>query len=318
MVLNIIFILVGFFLLIKGGDYLVEGAVQVARRLKLSPMVIGLTVIGFGTSAPELLVSTMAAISGSPGIAIGNVVGSNIANIALILGAASIIVPLTVSKFTLAVDAPFMILAAILLSAAGMAGTIERWEGALGMAILIAYIVWQIRRSRKQAKAAETVEKPTMHIGMALLIIVAAIIALGVGANLLIKGASGTAMELGTALGVDTKAMERIIGLTIVAVGTSFPELFATVIAARKGQVDMAIGNVIGSVAFNIYSVVGVAAMCCPIHHANIGFGFDYAVMTGLAILLWAALRTKYTLERWEGWVLLTLYILYVLRTILF
>lgn len=318
MVLNIIFILVGFFLLIKGGDYLVEGAVQVARRLKLSPMVIGLTVIGFGTSAPELLVSTMAAISGSPGIAIGNVVGSNIANIALILGAASIIVPLTVSKFTLAVDAPFMILAAILLSAAGMAGTIERWEGALGMAILIAYIVWQIRRSRKQAKAAETVEKPTMHIGMALLVIVAAIIALGVGANLLIKGASGTAMELGTALGVDTKAMERIIGLTIVAVGTSFPELFATVIAARKGQVDMAIGNVIGSVAFNIYSVVGVAAMCCPIEHANIGFGFDYAVMTGLAILLWAALRTKYTLERWEGWVLLTLYILYVLRTVLF
>lgn len=318
MVLNIIFILVGFFLLIKGGDYLVEGAVQVARRLKLSPMVIGLTVIGFGTSAPELLVSTMAAISGSPGIAIGNVVGSNIANIALILGAASIIVPLTVSKFTLAVDAPFMILAAILLSVAGMAGTIERWEGALGMAILIAYIVWQIRRSRKQAKAAETVEEPTMHIGMALLIIVAAIIALGVGANLLIKGASGTAMELGTALGVDTKAMERIIGLTIVAVGTSFPELFATVIAARKGQVDMAIGNVIGSVAFNIYSVVGVAAMCCPIHNANIGFGFDYAVMTGLAILLWAALRTKYTLERWEGWVLLTLYILYVLRTVLF
>ena len=324
MVLNTLYIIVGFALLIKGGDYLVDGSVQIARRAKLSPMVIVLTVIGFGTSAPELIVSTMAAIDGSSGIAIGNVVGSNIANIALILGASAVIVPLTVSKFTVAVDAPFMVAAAILLPVVGMTGTISRWHGLVGVLILTAYIAWQIRRSRSQDSAqprlgaanSQESDAPTMNFWKALLMVVGAIAALGAGAKLLIVGASDIAMMLGMAMGISAQEMERIIGLTIVAVGTSFPELFASVIAASKGQVDMAIGNIIGSVTFNIYCVIGVAAMCCPIHNADVGFAFDYAVMAALAVLLWGGLRTRYTLERWEGWTLLTLYIIYILFTI--
>ena len=317
MVLDIIYILVGFFLLVKGGDYLVDGSVQIARRAKLSPMVIGLTVIAFGTSAPELIVSSMAAIDGSPGIAIGNVVGSNIANIALILGVSAIIVPLTVSKFTVAVDAPFMVVATLLLTIAGMAGTIWRWEGLVGLLILSAFIAWQIRRSRKNAVQEPADDEPMMNIWKAMLIVVGAIAALGAGAKLLIVGASEMAMTLGTAMGMSAQAMERIIGLTIVAVGTSFPELFASVIAARKGQVDMAIGNIIGSVTFNIYCVVGVAAICCPIHNADVGFAFAYATMAFLGVMLWLGLRTRYTLERWEGWLLLAMYFAYLLRTVL-
>ena len=317
MVLDIIYILVGFFLLVKGGDYLVDGSVQIARRAKLSPMVIGLTVIAFGTSAPELIVSSMAAIDGSPGIAIGNGVGSNIANIALILGVSAIIVPLTVSKFTVAVDAPFMVVATLLLTIAGMAGTIWRWEGLVGLLILSAFIAWQIRRSRKNAVQEPADDEPMMNIWKAMLIVVGAIAALGAGAKLLIVGASEMAMTLGTAMGLSAQEMERIIGLTIVAVGTSFPELFASVIAARKGQVDMAIGNIIGSVTFNIYCVVGVAAICCPIHNADVGFAFDYATMVFLGIVLWLGLRTRYTLERWEGWLLLAMYFAYLLRTVL-
>lgn len=316
-IINILFILTGFFLLIKGGDYLVEGAVAIARRARLSPMVIGLTVIGFGTSAPELLVSTMAAIDGSPGIAIGNVVGSNIANIGLILGVASMIIPLSVSRFTLHVDTPFMIAATALLAIAGMCGTIWRWEGLIGVIILTSYIAWQIRLSRKKPQPKEENEPEPMNIWMALVIVMVSIAALAIGANLLIKGASGMAMTLGTTLGVAPAEMERIIGLTIVAAGTSLPELFATVIAAKKGQVDMAIGNIIGSVTFNIYSVVGIASIVCPIHNADAGFFFDYIVMVGIGVILWIFLRTKYTLERWEGIILTLLYILYLLRTVL-
>lgn len=317
-IINIVFIIVGFMLLIKGGDYLVDGAVTIARKAKLSPMVIGLTVIGFGTSAPELLVSTMAAINGSPGIAIGNVVGSNIANIALILGVAALIVPLKVSNFTLRVDAPFMIVATIMLALVGISGTIWRWEGLIGVLILASYIAWQIRLSRKKIQPESESTEDEQNIWLALVTVIVSIAALAVGAKLLIIGASEIAMTLGTALGVSSSEMERIVGLTIVAAGTSFPELFATVIAAKKGQVDMAIGNIIGSVTFNIYSVIGIASIVCPIHNANVGFFFDYMAMVGVGLLLWVFLRTKHTLERWEGIVLTLLYIIYLLRTVLF
>ncbi len=318
----IISILAGFFLLIKGGDYLIDGAVVIARRAKLSNMVIGLTVIGFGTSAPELLVSTKAALVGSPGLAIGNVVGSNIANIALILGLTALIYPLPARKGTLYRDAPFMIFAIVLLVLAGMSGTITRWEGLIGVALLVAFVVWQVRTSHKQEKANEQDSQDAsgqkeMAMWKALLLVAVSIAALVIGANLLIGGSSDIAMVLGTAVGVSAQEMERIIGLTIVAVGTSFPELFATVIAARKRQADMAIGNIIGSVTFNILSVIGVASAVCPIQHSDVGFTFDYLFMLFLGVLLWFFLYTKRTLERWEGWVLTLLYIGYIARTLI-
>lgn len=309
MVLYIAYIILGFFLLVKGGDYLVDGAVAIAKRAKLSNMVIGLTVIGFGTSAPELLVSAQAALAGSSGIAIGNVVGSNIANIALILGITAIIFPIPATKSTLHRDTPFMLLACFMLTAAGWYGTINRLVGLCFFLLLVAFVSWQIILCRRNGvEEEEDTEKP-MALWKAFLIVVASIAALVAGANSLIKGASGIALALGTS--------ERIVGLTVVAVGTSLPELFATVMAARKHQTDMALGNILGSITFNILCVIGISAMVCPIHEANVGFLFDYGVMTVLSVALLLFLSTRRLLERWEGIVLLLIYVAYVARTII-
>ncbi|MBQ7742666.1 MAG: calcium/sodium antiporter [Bacteroidaceae bacterium] len=315
MLLDIIFVLLGFVLLIKGGDWLVEGAVSIAKWAKLSPMVIGLTVIGFGTSAPELFVSLQAALAGSPGICLGNVVGSNIANIGLILGVTALITPCIIKNFTLKVDLPMMLLACWLLVAVGMSGTIGRLAGAVGVCVLIMFVTWEVRRSRRITKMVdsnEENEESSMVLWKAILLSVFALGLLVGGSHILVNGASGIAREIGAMVGADPRDMERIIGLTIVAVGTSFPELFASVIAARKGQQDMAIGNIVGSVTFNVLFGIGLPALICPIHGTDIGFLRDYLIMGGLAVLLWFFMFTKRTLERWEGLVLLLIYISYI------
>ena len=317
MLFDIFFVIIGFLLLVKGGDYLVESSIIIARKAKLSRMVIGMTIVGFGTSMPELLVSTQAAIVGSSGIAIGNVVGSNIANIALILGVTSIICTIPVKKKTLYIDVPFMLLSTVLLVIVGMSGSIGRIEGICGVLMLVAFVAWQVRHSRKKEEAEEKVEVSNKTTWKALSILIVSFFALVWGAKLLIDGASGIAMILGTSLGIDVQTMERVIGLTIVAVGTSFPELFASVIAARKGQTDMAIGNIIGSVTFNILSVIGVASAICPIYNSNIGFQMDYLIMLGLSLLLYLFIRTGYALKRWEGIVFTAIYLLYLLRTVI-
>ncbi len=311
MILDILFIVLGLILLVKGGDYLVDGSVAIARHAKLSNMIIGLTVIGFGTSMPELLVSTQAALADNSGIAIGNVVGSNISNIALILGMSALICPLPSSRSTLLVELPFMILATILFVGIAMSGSIDRIPGLLLFALLIIFVSWQIRRSLKQQKNAEkSVEAPSMSIWKALIVVAISFVALVWGADMLVDSASNIARQLGVT--------DRIIGLTIVAVGTSLPELFASVMAARKGEADMAVGNIIGSVSFNILSVIGLSAAICPIQHSDVGFLPDYLFMIFLCVLLWFFMRTKRLLERWEGLVLLLFYIAYIVRTILF
>ena len=330
MLLNILFILIGFVLLVKGGDYLIDGAVAIAQRAKLSNMVIGLTVVGFGTSMPELLVSSQAAWVGSSGLAIGNVAGSNIANIALILGMTALIHPLPSKRSMMRIDIPFMIFAmALFIAVAFTGGTIQRWQGVAMVLLLIVFISWEIIKSRKQTKAAEaeapadsssemeTVPSVPLPLWRAILYVVVSLAAMVWGADLLIKGSSEIAMELGEMFGVEKEAMERIIGLTIVAVGTSLPELFASVMAARKGETDMAVGNIIGSVSFNILCVVGVASAITPIRNAWEPFAIDYAVMFSLGVLLWFFLRTHHKIVRWEGAILLTIYILYIVRTFL-
>lgn len=321
MLLNIFYILLGFLLLVKGGDFLVDGAVAIAKKAKLSPMVIGLTVIGFGTSTPELLVSSQAALAGSSGIAIGNVVGSNIANIALILGFTSLVCPLPAKRSTLLTDMPFMLLSIVLFDLVAYPGTITRWEGIIGVLLLVGFVTWQIRRSRKQNKVEETAapvsEGKVMNVWLALLVCILSIGAMVYGSDRLIEGASGIAMDLGSQLGVDKETMERLIGLTIVAVGTSLPELFASVMAARKGERDMAVGNIIGSVTFNILSVVGISAAICPIPNAMTGFELNYILMTFLGFLLWLFLRTHRCIVRWEGAVLLCCYVLFLASTII-
>ncbi len=311
LLISIGLIILGFILLVKGGDFLVDGAVAIAKRAKLSPMVIGLTVVGFGTSAPELLVSIQAALAGSSGIAIGNVVGSNIANIALILGVTGLITACRTDKQTLGIDLPFMLLSCVAFVLVAMTGEISRWMGMIGVIMLVCFISWQIWNSRKQNSAKEDDEdsEPAMPIWKAVLYVVGAIAALTYGADWLIQGAC----DLAKALGVS----ERVIGLTIIAAGTSLPELFASIMSAKRGETDMAIGNVIGSVTFNILSVIGFSSAICPITDSNVGFLFDYLLMIGLGVLLWIFLFTKRTLERWEGAVLLVIYVAYIARTVL-
>lgn len=312
MLIDIVYILIGLVLLVKGGDYLVEGSVAIAERAKLSKMVIGLTVIGFGTSMPELLVSAQSAMVGNSGIAIGNVVGSNISNIALILGVTALIHPIPTQRITLRVDLPFMLLASVLFVAVAMTGTISRLMGIIGVLMLLAFVTYQVQASRRASRSTEAESEvpatPSMALWKALLMVVVSFAAMVFGADKLVEGASDIAKQLGVT--------DRIIGLTIVAVGTSLPELFASVMAARKGETDMAIGNIIGSVTFNILSVIGVSAAITPILDSNVGFAFDYSLMLVLGVTLWYFLLTNYKLERWEGVTLTAVYIIYILKTI--
>ena len=323
MILSILLTVVGLILLIKGGDWLVDGSVCIARHANLSPMVIGITILGFGTSAPELFVSLQAALAHSSELSIGNVVGSNIANIALILGATAIIMPCTTNKRTLAADMPIMTGACLMLFAVGMSGTISRIAGIIGMILLIIYTTWEIRQSQHHSTqpkntATETQITPKiMKLWQALILCFVSLIMLVVGANLLINSASQIARIIGYSMGTSPNEIERIIGLTIVAVGTSLPELFASIMAARKGQTDMAVGNIIGSVTFNILCGIGLTAAICPIANSSVGFLTDYALMTGLALLLWLFMGTHRILERWEGWTLLSIYVIYVVYTVL-
>ena len=318
MILDIVYILLGLALLVKGGDYLVDGSVAIAKRAKLSEMVIGLTVVGFGTSMPELLVSAQSAWMGNSGIAIGNVVGSNISNIALILGLTSIVNVIPAQKITLKIDLPFMLLSFVLFVAIAMTGSVGRVAGVIGVLMLICFVSYQVRQSRKANKAKEAIAKENpeanedakpMALWKALLLVIVSFLAMVFGANILVEGASNIARLLGVT--------DRIIGLTIVAIGTSLPELFSSVMAAIKGKTDMAIGNIIGSGTFNILCVIGVSSIITPIMGTNIGFAFDYALMIFLGVLLWLFLRSKHLLERWEGFVLTAIYIAYLAKTII-
>lgn len=345
--MSYIFILLGILLLIKGGDYLIEGSVVIARRAKLSPMIIGLTVIGFGTSMPELCVSAQAAWTGSSGIALGNVAGSNISNIALILGVTALIHPIPAKPDILRRGMPVFVLALCIIIAVAVNGTIERWMGMTMVGLLIIYLIVEIRRSRKieaaKSKTAltkvskdasspaeeisiestkdasspadvnETDSVKDMPLWKALSVVILSLAAMVWGSDMLVSGASDIAHTIGDSMGVDPVAMERIIGLTIVAVGTSLPELCASVIAARKGETDMAVGNIIGSGIFNILCVVGVASSISPIHNSWHPFALDYIVQLGLCLLLWLFLRTNHLLQRWEGAIFTTIYVSYIL-----
>lgn len=316
--LNILYIILGFVLLMKGGDFLIDGAVAIAQRAKLSAMVIGITVVGFGTSMPELLVSTQAAWIGSSGLAIGNVAGSNIANVALILGVTALICPLPSQHKMMRIDLPFMLVAMLLFIGFSFTGEIARWMGILMVLLLVGFITWEVRDSHKQMKQEQEEDvKPSMPLWRAILYVVLSLAAMVWGADLLINGSSAIAMELGEYFGVGKEEMERIIGLTVVAVGTSLPELFASVMAARKGETDLAVGNIIGSISFNILSVVGVASAITPIQNAWRPFAIDYVVMFGLGLLLWVFLKTHNKIVRYEGAILLTIYCLYIAKTLM-
>ena len=315
MIADILCILAGFVLLVKGGDFLVDGSVAIARRARLSPMVIGLTVMGFGTSAPELLVSAQAAWRGSSGIALGNVAGSNISNIGLILGLTAVLRALPVGRKTLAVDMPFMLVSmGMLVGFAALSGEIERWMGTVMVLMLVGFVWWEIWSERRSGSVEDNVDsiEGVMPLYKALGLVVVSLAAMVWGSDLLVDGASSVAMSLGDMFGVPRNEMERIVGLTVVALGTSLPELFASVMAARKGETSMAVGNIIGSVSFNVLCVVGVSSIIAPIGGAWDGFATDYWVMCGMGLVLWIFLWTGHKMVRWEGLVLLVGYLVYV------
>ncbi|RMH50690.1 MAG: sodium:calcium antiporter [Alphaproteobacteria bacterium] len=282
---------VGLALLVAGGEGLVRGSVALAARLGVSPMVIGLTLVGFGTSTPELVTSVQAALRGLPGIALGNVVGSNIANILLILGITALIAPVAVEREALRRDGAMLAVATGLGAAAILSGSVERWMGLGALAILAGYVVisWRIERRRFDAAARLHAEEGALHMPAGLHPLAALAMAAG-GLALVILGARFV-VDAAVALARLMAVSETVIGLTVVAVGTSLPELAASVMAALRGRTDLALGNVVGSNIFNLLGILGVTALVRPVPVAPEILRLDlWAMLLATAVLIAAAL----------------------------
>ncbi|MCZ6862931.1 MAG: calcium/sodium antiporter [Alphaproteobacteria bacterium] len=302
----------GLVLLLFGGEFLVRGAVALADRLGVSHLVIGLTVVAAGTSAPELVVCLIAALEGSPGIAVGNVIGSNIANILLILGVAGLICVLPVNRRSLYRDGSVAIFAAILLAVISMTGTIERWHGFLMLVCLVAYLGFCYRSDRRSRKAQasmdieiEELAGKDRRLWLLLLYLFGGLAGVLVGSDLLVQGAT----EVARAAGVS----EAIIGLTLVALGTSLPELATGIIAARHKHTDLALGNVLGSNIYNILAIMGVVAVTQPLAVPAEIIAFDLWAMLGVTIAFLAVAFLARRISRPVAVVFLFAYAAYIL-----
>lgn len=305
-------IILGLICLGLGGDALVRGAVGAANRLKISPLVTGLVLVGFGTSIPELVTSLKAALSGSPGIAVGNVVGSNIANVLLILGLTALIFPITTQPKALKRDGPVLAIATAACVGFGLAGAFGRVSGALFVAALIAYLVFTYKTDSKRGDAqaqlheqeSELIAPASRSLALSLLVAFAGIAIVILGANWMIEGSTAIARQFGVS--------ETIIGLTIVAVGTSLPELAASIVAAFRKQTDIALGNIIGSNIFNVFGILGMTSLAIPIEVPVNALVYDVWILAAVtALLLWAA-HTDSRLSRREGGFFLILYAAYI------
>lgn len=287
-----------------------QGAASLAERLGVSTLVVGLTVVAYGTSTPEMIVSAQAAASGIGGIAIGNAMGSNIANIGIILGISALIFPLKANMQLIKFDAPVMILATVLFLLLFLDHTLGRLEGSVFLLILTGYTAFNVIKSKKETKKAvinefkDGVPTVSRHWALDILWILLGLAALMIGSRFLVKGSSDLARMIGMS--------ETVIGLTIVALGTSMPELATSVVAALKKQPDIAIGNVVGSNIFNIIGILGFSALIKPITAPDISLA-DSLVMIGMSLLLLPLIKTGFTLKRWEGALFVIIYILYIL-----
>ena len=332
MILDVLYIIIGVTLVLVGADRLTEGASSLARRFGVPEIVIGLTIVACGTSAPEFFVSLMSALNGTPDMAVGNVVGSNIMNTMVIVGCAAVVAPMVISPSTVKKDIPFSVGAALLLILLTAADSnLSRIDGIIllvGFAGFMAYTLWQAKRSlpptdnnvecrvesvefataheQGQENVIATAEarsalplcsakNSTLYTLRSALWILLGLAGLVFGSNLFVDSASSVATSLGVS--------EGVIGLTIVAGGTSLPELATSVVAARKGQSAIAIGNVIGSNVFNILLILGATAAISPLQMEGITV-IDMGVMMGSIVLVWLFSFTRYTVERWEGAVL--------------
>jgi cation:H+ antiporter len=301
--LDYLYILIGLVGLFLGGEALVRGSVNIARRMAISPFVIGLTVVGFGTSTPELLVSVQAALRGVPDIAIGNIIGSNIANILLIVGLTALVWPIRVAGATLRRDTAVMITAGLLLVPLFALGEVGRLAGGVLVGGLILYLVWTFLKPGQHTTDDETEAAP-MSVALSLLWVVVGLAALMFGARFLVDGAVSIARDFGVS--------EAFIGLTIVAVGTSLPELATSLIAAFRRQSEIAIGNIVGSNIFNTLGILGVTALITPIPVASRFLTFDLPIMVAASFVLTGLLLARPQISRGVGAVMLLSYVVYV------
>jgi cation:H+ antiporter len=311
----------GLIALVVGAELLVRGASKLALSFGISPLVVGLTVVAFGTSAPEMAVSVQSAWSGQVDIALGNVVGSNIFNVLFILGVSALIVPLVVHQQIIRQEVPVMIGASLLLWALAADGGISRWEGLLLASLIVGYTFIIIRQSRRETAAIRAEYDEAFkggaqgwdaHWGVQILLIMAGLALLVLGSNWLVEAAVAFAQYLGVS--------ELIIGLTIVAAGTSLPEVATSIMAALRGERDIAVGNVVGSNIFNILSVVGISASVAPsdLIVAPAMLVFDLPVMVAVAVACLPVFFSGSAISRWEGALFLALYVAYTLYLILY
>lgn len=302
MLLDIFLIIIGVTLVLFGADKLTEGASALARRMNVPEMVIGLTVVAAGTSAPELFVSMVSALKNTPDMAVGNVVGSNIMNSMLIVGCAAMVAPMIISRNTVRKDIPFAIGASVLLTLLSLDHTLGRIDGIVLLMGFVAFMVYTLVQARSKAEETEA-DRKDRSTWLSALFVAGGLTGLVLGSNLFVDAASDVAYSLGIS--------EGVVGLTVVAGGTSLPELATSVVAARKGQSAIAIGNVIGSNVFNILLILGLTATVSPLQIEGITT-IDMAVMLISVALVWLFSRTRYTVERWEGSVLVGGYLIYL------
>ncbi|WAJ36764.1 calcium/sodium antiporter [Pseudomonas sp. GOM7] len=316
-----VYLIAGLVLLVAGAEVLVRGAAKLAAQFGIPPLVIGLTVVAFGTSAPETAVSVQSALNGSGDLAIGNVVGSNIANVLLILGMTALIAPLIVSRQLIRLDVPIMIGASLLTFGLAWDGELSRLDGALLFAGVLSYTGFLIYSARKDkgsqddefAKEFGLDEQPKPYAwAINLGLVIVGLVLLVAGSNFLVEGA----VTLARALGIS----ELVIGLTVVAVGTSLPELATSILAAIKGERDIAVGNIVGSNIFNLLCVLGLASLVSPasIAVSPNALAFDFPVMIAVAVACLPIFFAGYRINRWEGALFLAYYVAYTLYLVLF
>tara|TARA_R100000541_G_scaffold340_36_gene2941 strand:- start:11923 stop:13005 length:1083 start_codon:yes stop_codon:yes gene_type:complete len=320
--MTFVYLIAGLVLLVAGAEVLVRGAAKLAAQFGIPPLIIGLTVVAFGTSAPETAVSVQAALNGSGDIAIGNVLGSNIANVLLILGVTSLVAPLIVSRQLIRLDVPIMIGASLVTYALAWDGSLSRLDGTLLFSAVIAYTAFLIISSRRATAAATADDEFAKEFGLdetpkpyASLInaglVVAGLVLLVTGSNFLVEGAVSLARALGLS--------ELVIGLTVIAIGTSLPELATSILAAIRGERDIAVGNIVGSNIFNLLCVLGLASLVSPnaIGVAANALAFDFPVMIAVALACLPIFFTGYAINRWEGLLFVAYYVAYTVYLVL-
>lgn len=309
MILNVLFILVGIVLVLWGADRLTDGAVAVAEKMKMPQIVIGLTIVAMGTSMPEFCVSLVSALKGTTDLAVGNIVGSNIFNTLLIVGVSAWVAPMTILKSTVRKDIPFALFASVILLIMCLDGNISRLDAGILFVLFLVfmYVTLKGAKTKENDTTAKTdsIEdnKKPMAAWLSIVWIIVGLACLIGGSNLFVEGATKVAEHIGVS--------EAVIGLTIVAGGTSLPELATSVVSARKGNSGIAIGNVLGSNVFNILAILGVTGVITPMHLQGITM-LDLSMMVVSTLLVWLFSFTKYKIARWEGVVLTIVFIGYM------